>query len=332
MRAALAEAKRGVGRTHPNPTVGAVIVRNGRLIARGWHRAAGRPHAEIEAIASLRSQGLARGATIYVTLEPCSTHGRTPPCTDALISAGFARVVYGAMDPNPKHVGRAKRLLEKAGIAVTAGVLADECSDLNRDWNTWMATGMPHVIAKAGMTLDGNIASPPGQRWITSEASRKDAMKLRQRVHAILVGGETLRADNPMLTIRGVKTHQQPLRVVWTKSGHLPKKAHLFTDEHRDRTLVFVNKSLRHVLRELARRGVASVMIEGGSRTLGEAFDRGLVDEICFYIAPLLTGCPIPAVGGKGVVSNETALRLRAPIYKKIGSDVRLTAFVEKRV
>lgn len=325
MRQALAEAEKGVGFTHPNPAVGAVIVRNNRIIARGWHRKAGGPHAEIEAIG--KSPRTA-GATIYVTLEPCSTHGRTPPCTEAILRAGFSRVVYGATDPNPRHAGRGRRILEAAGVSVTEGVLAAECSALNAGWNKWISTGKPYVIAKAGMSLDGRINSPPEQRWLTSPASRRDAMKLRTRVQAILVGGETVRTDDPQLTIRGVRYREQPLRIVWTLSGKLPKNAKLFTDEFRDRTLVYQNRSLNAVLSDLGRRGVASVLIEGGATVLGEAFDRKLVDEVCFYLAPMLIGGPVPVTGGRGAGSNAEAIRLAGANYTRIGQDVKLTGKV----
>jgi diaminohydroxyphosphoribosylaminopyrimidine deaminase/5-amino-6-(5-phosphoribosylamino)uracil reductase len=328
MRAALAEAGKGLGFTHPNPAVGALVVKGGRILARGWHQKAGGPHAEIAAI---RRADRTKGATLYVTLEPCSTHGRTPPCTEAIIQAGFTRVVYGATDPNPRHAGRGKRLLETAGIAVTEGVLASECTALNAGWNKWIVTGKPYVIAKAGLSLDGRINSPPGQRWITSPASRRDAMKLRARVQAILVGGETVRVDDPRLTLRGVRHREQPLRVVWTKSGRLPRDAQLFTDEFRDRTVVFQNTSLRKVLAELGRRGVASVLIEGGAGVLGEAFDRALVDEVCFYMAPLLIGGPVPVTGGRGVAANAEGLRLEDPVYTRLGGDVKLSARVARR-
>ncbi len=329
MRAALAEARRGLGLTSPNPAVGAVIVRAGRIIARGWHHAAGQPHAEIEAIRALKGKP-AHGATIYVTLEPCSTHGRTPPCTSAIVSAGFARVVYGATDPNRQHAGRAKKILTKAGLKVTTGILAEECTALNTAWNKWIATGLPYVIAKAGMTLDGKIASPPEQRWITSPASRKDAMKLRASVDAIMVGGETVRVDNPTLTVRGIKVRQQPWRVVWTRSGKLSRKSILLTDEHRARTIVLKGLSLRAALKDLGQRGIQSVLIEGGGRLLGEAFDRQLVDEVCFYLSPLLTGGSVPAVGGNGVPAVALAPRLKDAEFKRIGNDVRLTGKVAR--
>jgi diaminohydroxyphosphoribosylaminopyrimidine deaminase/5-amino-6-(5-phosphoribosylamino)uracil reductase len=326
MRMAISQAEKGVGRTHPNPTVGAVIVSKGRILARGWHKGAGHPHAEIEALR--RANQPVRGATLYITLEPCSTHGRTPPCTDAIIRAQFGRVVYGATDPNPRHAGRAKEILCSSGIEVCTDVLASQCAALNTAWSKWISTGMPFVIAKAAMTMDGRINSPPERRWISSAASRRDVMKLRSRVQAILVGGETIRVDDPQLTVRGLQMPVQPLRVVWTKSGLLPKTARVFTDEHKDRTLVFRNASLRSVFRQLGRRGVASVLVEGGARALGEAFDRSLVDEVYFYLAPMLAGGPIPAVGGRGAADPEHAIQLARPAFTRIGSDVRLRASV----
>jgi diaminohydroxyphosphoribosylaminopyrimidine deaminase/5-amino-6-(5-phosphoribosylamino)uracil reductase len=264
-------------------------------------------------------------------LEPCSTHGRTPPCTEAIVRAGFARVVYGAIDPNPANSGRAAKILSRSGIEVFPGVLAEPCASLNLAWNKWIATGMPYVIAKAAMTLDGHINSPPESRWITSEASRRDVMRLRGRVQAILVGGGTVRADDPQLTVRGIPGALQPLRAVWTRSGQLPATARIFTDEHRARTVVFRAVSLRSTLRELGRRGVASVLLEGGAGLFGEAFDRGLVDEVCFYLAPVLTGGPVPTVAGRGAGSIGEAWELRHPTFKRIGPDVRMTALVARR-
>lgn len=330
LRAALREAARGVGHTSPNPAVGAVIVRGGRVLARGFHRRAGGPHAEIEALRALKNPALARGATLYVTLEPCSTHGRTPPCVEAIIRAGFARVVIGATDPNPAHAGRGVELLRAAGLVVTSGVLENACRELNAGFNKWIVTRLPLVIAKAGMSLDGRLTRPPGEgQWLTSPASRADAMRLRARVDAILIGAQTLRADNPRLTVRGVPGARQPWRVVVTRRGNLPKDAHVFTDAHRDRTLVFRGQSLRSVLRELGRREITSVLLEGGGRVLGDAFDRRLVDRVHFYLAPLLCGGPVPAVGGRGVGTTAEAPLLRNPRYDKIGGDLRLTAEVE---
>jgi len=330
MRAALAEARKGVGKTAPNPAVGAVLVRSGRILAKGCHRAAGCPHAEIEALRNLPSASSAKGATLYVTLEPCSTHGKTPPCTEAIISAGIARVVYGAQDPNPKHAGRGKDVLERAGIAVGHGVLGAECEELNRYWNKWIRTGLPYVTAKCGMTLDGRIASPPGRRWITSEAARRDVMRLRAECGAILIGGGTARVDNPRLTVRGVRVARQPLRVVWSRSGRIDPKCLLLADEERDRTLVYRGKSLGRVLKDLGSRGVEHVLIEGGGRTLGTAFDQSLVDRIVFYVAPILTGGPVPAVGGIGAKDNISGVRLINTVYKRVGPDLKITAEVAR--
>jgi diaminohydroxyphosphoribosylaminopyrimidine deaminase/5-amino-6-(5-phosphoribosylamino)uracil reductase len=331
MRTALREAARGLGHTSPNPAVGAVIVRGGKVLARGYHRRAGWPHAEIEALRALKDPALARGATIYVTLEPCSTHGRTPPCVEAIMGAGFARVVIGAVDPNPAHAGRGIELLRAAGVKVTAGILEEQCREMNAGFNQWIVTGRPLVIAKAGLSLDGRLTRPPGEgQWLTSAAARADAMRLRARMDAILVGGETVRVDNPKLTVRGIKGAQQPWRVVVTRSGKLPTGAHLFTDAHRERTLVFRGKSLRAVLRDLGKRGVTSVMIEGGGAILGEAFDRGLVDRVQLYMAPVLCGGPV-VIGGRGVGATAEAPLLRNVAYEKVGRDLRMTGEVVPR-
>ena len=329
MRAAIEEARKGIGKTGPNPAVGAIISKNGKILSRGWHRSAGKPHAEVEALKNLADPGIARGATLHVTLEPCSTHGRTPPCTEAIIQAGFARVVFGATDPNPNHTGRAEKILQSVGIQTLSGILGEDCALLNRAWNKWISTGIPYVTAKAGMSLDGRIASPPDRRWITSPAARRDAMRLRAECGAVLVGAETVRTDNPLLTVRGPRVKEQPLRVVWSRSGQLPGDCHLLTDEHRDRTIVYKNKSLATVLQDLGKRGVQRVLIEGGGRTLGEALDRGLIDQIVFYIAPVLLGGPTPALGGHGVPSNESAPRLKNPTYRQVGPDLRVEGEVE---
>lgn len=330
MKAALREAAKGIGHTSPNPAVGAVIVRSGKIIARGWHRRVGEPHAEIEAIRALRKPELARGATIYVTLEPCSTHGRTPPCCDAIKAHGFSRVVVGTVDPNPRHAGRGLTLLRKAGIEVVSGIHADECTALNRPFNKWIVKRMPWVIAKAGMSMDGRLTRPPGEgQWLTSERSRSHAMLLRTQVDAILVGAETVRKDDPQLTIRDVPgfEEKQPWRVVLTRSNRLPRKSRIFTDEHKNRTIVYRDRSLREVLKDLGKKDVTSVLIEGGGNILGEAFDRRLVDEVHFYMAPLLCGGP-DVIAGTGAGSTEESFLLSSPQYDRLGDDIHLSGFV----
>ncbi len=327
MRLALEEAARALGGTAPNPAVGAVIVKGGKVIAKGYHHAAGLPHAEIDAIRKL-TPAQVRDASIYITLEPCSSHGKTPPCTEAIIAAGITRVIYGATDPDKRHRGRATMILRKAGIEVFEGVLPEECAALNSHWNHRNATGMPWVIAKAGMSLDGRIDSPPHRRWITSSASRKEAMRLRTTVEAILVGGGTVRTDDPSLTIRGIKLgkgHPQPWRVIWSKSGKIPKSCKLLTDHHRNRTIILKGMTLRAALKELARRGISSILIEGGGRTHGEAFRKNLVDEVCFFIAPVIQGGKVPAVSG-----HIAPAHLQDVTYTKIESDVMISGRVIK--
>lgn len=329
MRLALREASKGVGRTSPNPAVGAVIVRAGRVLSRGYHHAAGQPHAEIEALRALKNSELAQGATIYVTLEPCSTHGRTPPCTDAILGAGLARVVIGATDPNPHHAGRAKALLEARGVSVSEGVLDEECRWLNPGFNRWIVSGLPWVIAKAAITLDGRLSRPPGEgQWLSGPEARAHAHQQRARVDAILIGAGTLRADNPRLTVRGVATGEilpkQPWRVVLTRSGNLPVDAHLFTDEWKDRTLVFRDQSLLETLRDLGRRQVTSVLIEGGKAVLAQAFAAGLVNEVQFYLTPLLSGGDSEAMSIDGL-ARPIVPSLRFPSYTKFGPDVFLS-------
>jgi len=323
MREALQLAARGAGRTRPNPAVGCVLTRQGKVIGRGWHRRAGAPHAEIEALRSLKTPKLARGATAYVTLEPCSTHGRTPPCLTALIEAGISRVVIGTIDPNPAHRGRALRLLRRAGIRVTSGVLSAECAALNPEFHHFMSTGLPWVIAKCGMSLDGRLTRPAGEgQWITSPAARRDAMKLRGRVDAILVGAATVRADDPALTVRGLPGAAQPWRVVWAPRREPPAKARLFHDEAKDRTLVLTHRILRSALRSLGQRGVQSLLVEGGGHTLGKLFDARLVNEFIFYIAPMLSGGKVVAIAGRG---TSRSIRIADATWQRIGPDLRVS-------
>ncbi|MEO7166226.1 MAG: bifunctional diaminohydroxyphosphoribosylaminopyrimidine deaminase/5-amino-6-(5-phosphoribosylamino)uracil reductase RibD [Spartobacteria bacterium] len=327
MWAALAEARRGLGKVSPNPAVGAVLVRGNKIISSGYHRASGLPHAEIECLAA-GAGGSLRAATLFVTLEPCSTTGRTPPCCDSIVHAGVGRVVIGATDPNPAHRGRGIEQLRAAGIEVTTGVLAAECSRLNEAFNKWIVTRQPFIIAKCGMSLDGRLTrSPNEERWLTSPAARRVAMQLRAQVDAILIGAETLRVDNPRLTTRGIRGARQPWRVILSRSGKLPRGAHVFTDRQAERTLVYRGKSLRAVLADLGRREITSVLIEGGGRILGQAFDARLVDKIHFFLAPLFTGGPVLAVGGRGVASTGAGAKILEARYEKIGRDLSVSGY-----
>lgn len=304
MAAALDQAKRGVGMTSPNPPVGAVIVRNDTIIGQGYHRKAGEPHAEVEAIrdAAARFPKLLPGSTLYVTLEPCCTHGRTPPCTEAIKAAKISRVVYGATDPNPKHAGRVEEALHGTKVELVQGVLEEECKEIIRPFTKWITTGIPYVIAKSGQSLDGRITRPPGEsQWITSEAARTHGRRLRMRVDAIIVGAETVRRDDPALTLRsgtGGQSKPQPWRVVMTRSGVLPPTAKIFTDEYRDRTLVMRGLDYPEVLKELGARGVLSVLVEGGGIILGRAFATQMIDEVYWYVAPRFCGGGRPSIAG----------------------------------
>jgi diaminohydroxyphosphoribosylaminopyrimidine deaminase/5-amino-6-(5-phosphoribosylamino)uracil reductase len=333
MQLALAEARRGIGLTAPNPPVGAVILKHGQLLGRGWHQKAGGAHAEIEALRDAAAHGHdVTGATIYITLEPCSTHGRTPPCTSAILAAGPARVVWGARDPNPAHEGRAEALLQAAGMDVTTGVCGEECQEILRPFAKRITTGLPWVIAKAGMSLDGRISRPDGEgQWLTGTAARADAMLLRSTCEAVLVGAETVRQDNPSLTIRDEALRpgqSQPWRVVLTKSGQLPESARVFTDAHRDRTLVFRSQPFETVLRDLADRGVMSLLIEGGGQILAAAFSGGWVDEVVFYTAPLISGSGRPVVEAAAFEGGSISMEFID--CQRVDKDLRINALVKK--
>ena len=334
MRAALREAAKGCGATSPNPAVGAVLVRRGRIVARGWHRRAGMPHAEIEALRALPDPSLASGATLYVTLEPCSTTGRTPPCTDAILRAGIRRVVVGATDPHPAHAGRGLELLRQHGVEVLTGVLEQECAHLNRAFFKWITTRRPWVVAKAALSLDGRLTRPPGEgQWLTGPAALRDAHRLRALSDAVLIGAGTLRADNPSLLVRNVPLpagKPQPRRVVLTRDRQqLPTHSQLFTDVQSSRTLVFSSQALAGVLEELGEKhAVTQLLVEGGGEVLGAFFDGGYVDEVCFYIAPLLCGGPKVGVAGLGAASTAEAPFLTRVEYRRLGRDLRLSGLV----
>jgi diaminohydroxyphosphoribosylaminopyrimidine deaminase / 5-amino-6-(5-phosphoribosylamino)uracil reductase len=327
MRAALAEAKKGLGWTSPNPAVGAVLVIGDRIVARGHHREAGCAHAEVECLLNFGAP-VPRDATLFVTLEPCSTQGRTAPCTNAIIRAGAKSVVVGARDVNPRHSGKGIIQLRNAGIKVQEGVLADQCMQLNEAFNKWILTGLPFVIAKCGMSLDGRLTRSDGEpRWITGRDARHDAHRLRARVDAVLVGAETVRADNPHLTIRGVRGARQPWRIVLTRTARMPRHSHLFSDRFTGRTLIYRRKPLAAVLKDLGKRGITSVLIEGGGKVLGHALDSRLIDKVQIYLGPVLTGGPVVAFPGHGAAKTADALRLRDLTYRRIGQSLRITGY-----
>lgn len=325
MREALAIGAQGLGTTSPNPPVGAVLVRDGEVIGRGWHERAGEPHAERYALGDAeRRHGAeaARGATLFVTLEPCSTHGRTPPCTEAILGSGIRRVVVSATDPNRAHAGAGLELLRKAGVEVVTGVLEEEGCELIRFFARHITTGLPWVIAKTAATLDGHTTLPEEMGpWISSEVAREDVQFWRRQCDAILVGGETFRRDNPALTLRGkwAEGRAQPWRVVLTSDVDLPETHRMFNDLHRNRTLVHEGISLRESLRRLGGLGVASVMLESGGRLLSHALSEGLVDEVILYLAPVLGGGGTRLIPVDGLVA-----RLGKVEYQPIGDNLRV--------
>ena len=342
MRLALELARRGEGLTRPNPPVGAVVVKSGRKIGQGWHKKAGGPHAEVYA---LRQAGAAaRGATLYVTLEPCSTFGRTPPCTDAVLRSGIARVVVAMADPNPRHAGRGLRLLRKAGVRTDVGACGAEAAALLAPFACRMLRHRPFFTLKLGLSLDGRIADRThSSRWITGPDARDMVQAMRRASDAILVGAGTVRHDNPSLWPRP-DGKRSPWRVVVVRRGSLPLKAQLFTDEHAARTIVAAPKGwqpactrkireagatvlelpnngfLKALAKELGQLGILRVLCEGGGILAGKLIQAGLVDELCVFLAPMLIGGPVGAVGGTSWRLSQ-APRFRRVESKSVGSD-----------
>lgn len=359
MRRAIELAAKALGRTSPNPAVGAVIVRNGRIIGEGYHHRAGLPHAEREALRHLTVS--ARGATIYVNLEPCSHHGRTPPCADALVEAGIKRVVVGMVDPNPLVRGRGLRRLRQAGMTVETGILREECERLNEDFACFIRTGRPFVTLKLAASLDGRIAAASGDsQWISGEQSRRIVHELRNRVDVIMVGAETVRNDDPQLTCR-VRGGRDPLRVILDSCLSIAPTARVCTQRSTAATLIATTAdhkqkdkqatleaqgvqvvcfpaqdgqvSLLPLLAELGRRGHKSVLIEGGGRLAASALQTGVVDKVLFFYAPLLLGGEGRAMIGPLEIDRVAAAqKLHTMTVERVGKDILVAAYIgEKR-
>ena len=320
MQRALDQAAKCRGTTSPNPPVGAVLVKNGLLLAVGHTQPAGQAHAEVVALNSAGDG--AKHATLYVTLEPCSSYGRTPPCTEAIVRLGVSRVVYGATDPNLAHAGRAQALLEASGISVRTGVLKDACEQSLRFFCHWIQTGRPYIIAKAGLSLDGRLNRPNDEpSWLTSPESRRDAQQLRLEVDAILVGAETIRQDDPQLTLRHPHTpvNRRPLwRIILTRSGALPEDAKVFNDELAEHTLTFTDLSWDDLLIVLAEREITSVLIEGGGQVVTSALKARCVQEMHLYFAPMISGGTVSMVQE----ALPRAITLSKPAVRQIGDDL----------
>ena len=322
MERALALAERGRGTTDPNPVVGAVLVHEGEVVGEGWHERAGGSHAEVVALEAAGEA--ARGATLYVTLEPCSHHGRTPPCSDAIAAAGVARVVYGAGDPNPEVAGEGLTMLRDAGISVDAAEpdLAELARRQNEAWRVWIALRRPFVTYKAAMTLDGRLAASSGDaRWVSSGESRRRVHELRAASDAVGVGMGTVRAENPALTARDVGATRQPRRLAFG-SGPVPDGSEL----------ELVEGSLPSALARLGQEGVQSLLLEGGPTLAGAFLREGLIDKVVFFLAPKLIGgddAP-PLFAGQGAPTLADAVVLDGLEVGRSGEDVVLTAYLHR--
>jgi diaminohydroxyphosphoribosylaminopyrimidine deaminase/5-amino-6-(5-phosphoribosylamino)uracil reductase len=358
MRRALELADRGRGLTSPNPLVGAVVVREGIVVGEGFHQRAGGPHAEIEALTAA-GEG-ARGATLFVTLEPCAHWGRTPPCADRVVASGVRRVVAAQTDPDPRVAGRGLSVLREGRVEVEVGLLAEEARRQNRAFLTAMRLGRPHVTLKVAMTLDGKIADGQGlSRWITGELARREAHRLRSESDAILVGIGTVLADDPELTVRLERPWpREPYRVVLDGRGRTPATARIVNALTRARTLVMVGEDapvdrtdllaaagavpvrtpgregrldLGAVLTELHRREVRALLVEGGAEVHGAFLDAGLVDRVVVFIAPMLLGgrAAPSAVGGRGLPLTRSA-RLHDLTVRPVGADLLIEAEVAR--
>lgn len=358
MREALALAERGAGRVSPNPLVGAVLVKDGRVIGRGWHRAFGGPHAERNALADCARRGAdARASTLYVTLEPCCHTGKTPPCTEAIVDAGIVRVVTGSADPNPLVAGGGVRALREAGIQVEEGLLREECDRVNEVFFHYIRTKTPFVTMKYAMTMDGKLATHTGaSRWITGEAARRRVHEDRNRFAAIMVGVGTVLADDPALTCRLPQGGRDPLRIVCDSSLRTPRSARVVATARAAPTLIATCNAdpaaalpfeeagcevvavgardgrvdLPALMGLLGARGVDSVLLEGGGELNWAALEAGIVNRVQAYVAPKLFGgadAPAP-VCGRGVDDPAQAFMLTRPRIVSLGDDVLLESEV----
>jgi len=356
MELALKEARKGIGRTHPNPMVGCVVVKGGEVIAKGYHARAGTAHAEV--VALKRAGARARGADAYVTLEPCDHVGRTGPCTEALIKSGVKRVFVAMRDPHKIVYGRGFRTLRKAGIEVHVGLLNEECVRLNEDYVHHLREGLPFVVAKMAQSIDGKVATRTREsKWITSEKARRFGQKLRHRYDAILVGVETVLADDPRLTCR-LRGGADPIRIVLDSSARTPARAAVLKvaqtstaptlvvvgEDASTRRIRALEKSgaevlpcslkdgridLRALMALLGERGILSILIEGGPTVMGSFFDADLIQKVYAFVAPMVIGGEQAkgAVGGTGPATLLDASRLHGVTTESVGDDLLITGY-----
>lgn len=351
MRLALAQALKGVGRTSPNPCVGAVIVKDGRVIARGYHKKAGTPHAEINALGEAGHKS--HGATMYVTLEPCSHTGKTPPCCNAVVESGIKRVVIGMLDPNPLVDGGGVQYLLDHGVQVSSGVLAQECRDINRPFLKYITTGLPLVTVKAGISLDGRLSYQKDKSgWMTGPQTSESVHQLRNISDAILVGSNTISVDNPSLTTRlSNGGGRDAIRIILDSQLSILPSAKVLNLDSEAPTWIFCSSDVEHsrikknektntrvfpvekdetdhldlamVVRILGENGVTSVLVEGGGSVHASFLQHRLVDRACLFIAPLFAGSKgVPLTSGLTVADRENAIRLTEVHYARTGNDI----------
>jgi diaminohydroxyphosphoribosylaminopyrimidine deaminase/5-amino-6-(5-phosphoribosylamino)uracil reductase len=357
MRMALGLARKGRGRTTPNPMVGAVVVRGKAVVGKGYHFRAGEPHAEVLA---LRQAGKrAKGATLYLNLEPCDHFGKTPPCTQAILKAGIQRVVAGMRDPNPLVSGRGFRRLKKAGVKVDVGLLEGECRELNAPFCKFISTGNPFVILKTAVSLDGKVATKSGDsRWISGGASRNYVHRLRSEVDAVMVGIGTVRRDDPLLNVRlaGRKNPRHPLRIIVDSRLRIPADSRIVRTAAEFPTLVAATSSaplkridrmkkkrvevlvvrknrqgrvsLAALMKELGSRGIQSILLEGGPTLNASAWEERIVDRLLLFVAPkVIGGRETPGMmGGEGVGKVKNARRVEVLRVRKAGEDLMIEA------
>ena len=356
MKKAIRLAEKGRGRTSPNPLVGAVLVKEGIAVGKGYHAKAGEAHAEIIALRKAGEE--ARGSTLYINLEPCTHYGKTPPCVPVIIEAGVRRVVAGTEDPNPLVTGKGVGSLRKAGLEVKIGILEKECKRLNEAFHKYILKREPFVTLKVAATLDGRIATRDGEsKWISGETSRRFVQRLRDEVDGVVVGINTILKDDPMLTAR-VKGGRDPFRIVLDSRLRIPEKARvikadpsktiiattqLAARDKRQRLarmgaqiLVVDSKhervSLKPLLSKLGEKGIMSLLVEGGSQVNGSFFDEGLIDKLLLFLSTKMIGDDqaIGIFGGKGVARLKDAVPLRELRVKRIGGDILIEGYIEK--
>jgi len=350
-------AKKAEGRTSPNPLVGAVIIKNGQIAGEGYHKKAGKPHGEIEALKKAGSK--AKGATLYVNLEPCCVTGRTGPCTEAIINSGIKKVFIGMRDPNPKVSGRGIRILKNSGIEITSGILEKECKKLNEIFIKFITTNKPFVILKSAISLDGKIATKSGEsKWISCAESRRTVHQLRSKVDAIMAGTGTVLKDNPILTSRlGNQRVKQPIRVILDNHNLIPLTKKVFQNASSERVIYVTSENisssrekrlkkrgvdicilkekrggvhLAQLMKYLGKQEISSILIEGGSELSASAIKEGIVDKVMFFVAPIIIGGELSSgvIGGDGITRLQDAWKIKNLAVKQSGSDLMIEGYL----